>query len=102
MSFLINNFENGAPVTESARAEFGPEALFFYSLEFTSLDSDGGYHIVQSDFFGTATVNKERWDSVEPVRGKRYLAIDLFQKTNTDPYVIAPAQSNNSLNPTPR
>lgn len=77
-SFLIADFDSGAPVQPAMSSESGQEAQFFYALDFKSLDSEGAYHDVQSDFFGRVNVSKKRLVGGGSVSGKEYLETDLF------------------------
>jgi hypothetical protein len=76
---MIANFDSGAPVTTPISSDSGQESQFFYALAFKSLDSEGAYYDVLSDFFGSVNVSKKRLLGAGAVKGKEFLAVDLFR-----------------------
>lgn len=75
---MIANFDSGVPVTTPISSDSDQESQFFYALQFKSLDSEGAYYDVLSDFFATVNVSKKRLVGGGAVKGKEFLATDLF------------------------
>jgi hypothetical protein len=76
--FVIHNFDSGAPVTTPKSSDSGQETQWYYALSFKSLDSEGSYYEVKSDYFGSVGVSKRGLEGADAVNGKEFLAVDLF------------------------